>query len=84
MQPITADDEAVKNLIRNHLAKIASPSIYSFVFEIVPTYAPRQQAEVFVLRWENEVAACIELQSGWEWLIRAGPRLDLIDAVRCS
>ena len=56
-QPIPADDEAVKNLIRNYLAKIASPSIYSFVFEIAPTYAPGHQAEVFVLPWENEVAA---------------------------
>ena len=81
-QPIPTDDEAVKNLVRNRLSKIASPSIYSFAFEIAPTCAPGQQAEVFVLRWENEVAACIdEMQSGWEWLIRAGPRLDLIDGV---
>ena len=81
-QPIPTDDEAVKNLVRNRLSKIASPSIYSFAFEIAPTYAPGQQAEVFVLRWKNEVAACIdEMQSGWEWLIRAEPRLDLIDGV---
>ena len=81
-QPIPADDEAVKKLIHNHLSKIASPSIYSFAFEIAPTYAPGRQAEAFVLRWENEVAACIdEMQSGWEWLIRAGSRLDLTDAV---
>jgi hypothetical protein len=82
-QPVPADDEAIQNLIRNHLAKIAAPTIYSSLFEIPQAYTPGKECEVFVLRSENEVTACIdELQSGWVWLVRPGPRLDLIDNER--
>ena len=81
-QPIPADNEAVDNLIRNYLAKIASPSIYSFVFEITPPTLPDSKLKSSSFRGKTKWRPAIdELQSGWEWLIRAGPRLDLIDAV---